>query len=89
MSFIRRCKVTLFFHASMWVNSSKYVGKFVFFSFFAVSSAFFRNFAGEKRKKTRKNTQTNWGENRREPKYVFAKHGFRRGGTTRGFYCFL
>jgi len=51
MSFIRRCKVTLFFHASMWVNSSKYVGKFVFFSFFAVSSAFFRNFAGEKRKK--------------------------------------
>ena len=39
----------------------------------------------KKTQKTRKNTQTSWVENRREPKYVFAKSGFRRGGTTRGF----
>ena len=32
----------------------------------------------KKTKKTGKNTQTSWVENRRVPKYVFAKHGFRR-----------
>ena len=43
----------------------------------------------EENQKNRKKHPDKLGRKQEKTKNVFAKHGFRRGGTTRGFWCFF